>query len=204
MNSMHTRIENCAEILPGYSLKVRAEHDPEGSYQVIMAKHIKDCASYKYVNTDMLRMTPKSNAKKYQVGPGDILFISRGTRNCAAVIESVPENTIASGTFYIVRPFDNVLPEYLAWCLNQPQTQSQISHIRTGAGTPIVPRSDFRDINLPLPPLETQRRIGKLSTLMSRELQLRKTLLETTEKYQKALGQKLLAGLSLQNKTQDF
>lgn len=203
MNSKQTRIENCAEILPGYSLKARAEHETEGSYQVIMAKHVKDCAPYNYVNTDKLRMSPKSKVEKYQVGQGDILFISRGTRNCAAVIESIPENTIASGTFYIVRPHENVLPAYLAWCLNQPQIQSQISQIRTGAGTPIVQRADFKEIKIPLPSLEQQKRIGELATLMTQELQLRKQLVETTETYQKALGQKILSELCQKNNRQD-
>lgn len=203
MNSKHTRIENCADILPGYSLKARAEHEPEGSYQVIMAKHIKDCSPYNYIKSDELRMTPKSKAEKYQVWQGDILFISRGTRNCAAVIESVPENTIASGTFYIVRPHENVLPAYLAWCLNQPQVQSQISQITTGAGTPIVQRADFKNITIPLPSLEKQKQISELATLMTQELQLRKQLVEATETYQKALGQKLLSGLLQMNNKQD-
>lgn len=203
MNSKQTRIENCADILPGYSLKARAEHEPEGSYQVIMAKHVKGCAPYNYTNDDKLRMSPKSKAEKYKVRQGDILFISRGTRNCAAVIESIPENTIASGTFYIVRPHDSVLPAYLAWCLNQPQIQSQISQIRTGAGTPIVQRANFKNIKIPLPSLGKQKQIGELATLMAQELQLRKQLVETTETYQKALGQKLISELCQKNKPQD-
>lgn len=195
MNSKHARIENCAEILPGYSLKARAEHEPGGSYQVIMAKHLIGCEPYSYSESDRLLMTPKTNAENYLVKQGDILFISRGTRNCAAVIESVPENTIASATFYIVRPHNDVSPAYLAWCLNQPQIQSQISQVRTGAGTPIVQRADFKEIKIPLPPLDIQEHLGNLATLMTRELQIRRQLMETTETYQKVLGQKLLSGL---------
>jgi len=127
---------------------------------------------------------------------GDVLFISRGTRNCAAVVEFVPEDTVASATFYILRPTAQVDPGYLAWCLNQPPVQAQISQVRTGAGTPIVQRSVFADIMIPLPPVIEQKRLAELGQLMRKEQELRKKLAEATENYHKAIGSKLISQLS--------
>lgn len=196
MNAHMTRIADCAEVLPGYALKVRAEHEPKGAVQVIMAKHIKDRSPYQYISEHELRITPKSKTDKYRVRSGDVLFLSRGTRNCAAVIDSVPEYTVASATFYILRPKQQVDPGYLAWCLNQPPIQAQIGQVRTGAGTPIVQRSVFGDIVIPLPGLPEQKRITELGQLMNRELELRKQLAEATETYHKAIGTRLISQLN--------
>ena len=196
MHAQMTRIADCAEVLPGYALKARAEHEPEGLYQVIMAKHIQDGMPYRYSAEDELRMTPAGSPEKYLVRQGDILFISRGVRNYAAVVESVPERTIASATFYILRAHQKVDPAYLAWCLNQPLAQAQIGQIRTGAGTPIVQRHVLGGIQIPLPPLVDQKRFADLGALMTEELTLQKKLVEATESYHRLLGQKLINELS--------
>lgn len=196
MRTHMARIADCAGVLPGYALKARAEHEPEGSFQVVMAKHLSNCTPYRYVSGHELRMTPKGKAEKYRVLVGDVLFISRGTRNCAAVVEFIPEDTIASATFYILRPTAQVDSGYLAWCLNQPPVQAQISQVRTGAGTPIVQRSVFADIVIPLPPMIEQQRLAKLGQLMTKEQQLRKRLVDATETYHQAIGSRLISQLS--------
>lgn len=193
MGTYMIRIADCAKVLPGYALKARAEHEPEGGFQVVMAKHLSDGMFYRYVPGHELRMTPKGKAEKYRVLVGDVLFISRGARNCAAVVESVPEDTVASATFYILRPTARVDPGYLAWCLNQPPTQAQISQVRTGAGTPIVQRSVFADIVIPLPPMIKQKHLAALGRLMARELELLKQLANLTKTYHKAIGSKLIS-----------
>ncbi|MDP1548017.1 MAG: restriction endonuclease subunit S [Anaerolineales bacterium] len=196
MRAQLKRIAECAEVLPGYALKARAEHEPEGTYQVMMAKHIPDCRPYRYIDEHELRMTPAGSPENYRVQKGDVLFISRGVRNCAAVIESVPEKTIASATFYILRVYPTVDPSYLAWCLNQPPIQAQIGQIRTGAGTPIVQRNALGDVQIPVPPLEEQKRLVELGALMAEELRLRKRLVEATEAYHRVLGQQLITELN--------
>ena len=121
-----------------------------------------------------------------------MLFVSRGSRNCAAVVASVPEPTVASATFYILRPHDNIDPAYLAWCLNQPPIQARIAQVRTGAGTPIIQRRIFAELTLPFPPLNKQRQLAELGELMMKERTLRKALLDQSNRLHRALGEKLL------------
>lgn len=198
MRTQMKKVAECAEVLPGFALKARAEHEPEGAYQVVMAKHLSDCMPYRYIDEHELRMTPAGSPENYRVQKGDVLFISRGVRNCAAVIESVPENTIASSTFYILRTHPVIDPAYLAWCMNQQPAQMQIGQIRTGAGTPIVQRNVLGDIQIPVPPLKEQKHIVELGALMAAELEIRKKLLEATETYQRMVGQKIVAKLNQQ------
>lgn len=196
MRAQLKRIAGCAEVLPGYALKTRAEHAPEGTYQVVMARHLQDCMPYRYMDEHELRMTPPGSPENYRIQKGDVLFVSRGVHNCAAVVESVPERTIASATFYILRAGPEIDPAYLAWCLNQPSTQAQIGQIRTGAGTPIVQRNALGDVQIPVPPLEEQKRLVELGALMAEELRLRKRLVEATEAYHRMLGQQLITELN--------
>ncbi len=195
MNAQMKRITDCAEVLPGYALKARAEHEPEGIYQIIMAKHLDDCTPYTYSANDELRMTPKGSVKKYIVQQGDVLFISRGVRNCASKIEDVPEKTVASGTFYILRAKAELNPDYLAWCLNQAPIQAQIGQIRTGAGTPIVQRAMLGDLEIPCPDMATQEKLASLGNLMIKERQLRQALIASTEQLHRAIGQALIVQL---------
>jgi len=195
MQIQERKIAECAEILAGFALKARAEHEPDGAYQVIMPSHVPDGTPYRYADAHKLRMTLPGSPEKYQVQSGDVLFISRGARNCAAVIASVPDSTIASSTFYILRANANVDPAYLAWCLNQQPAQAQITQIRTGAGTPIVQRNKLGDVQIPVPDMQSQKRIAELAALQAEEIGLRKKLLEASESHQRLLGQKIMAEL---------
>ena len=195
-----TRIADCAEVLPGYALKARAEHEPEGTHQVILGKHLSEGSPYRYIPGHELRITPKGTVDKYRVSAGDVLFVSRGSRNYAAMVASIPYVTVASATFYILHPRDGIIdPGYLAWCLNQAPIQAQIAQVRTGAGTPIVQRKVFADITIPVPSLDKQRQITALGDLMTQEQHIRKNLVEETNKLHRALGQQLIHNLTTEN-----
>jgi restriction endonuclease S subunit len=118
--------------------------------------------------------------------------MSRGILNRAVLIESVPERALASGSFYILKPKEGVEPGYLAWCLNQEPVQAKIAEIRTGAGTPFVPRPDFSMITIMLPPLEIQRKIAVISDLLAQERNLLSRLGEQYDKKHRVLGKKIL------------
>lgn len=196
MRAQKQKIRDCAEVLAGFVLKTRAEHEDDGEYQIIVPAHVPDGSPYSYADEHELRMTPPGTPERYRVRSGDVLFISRGTRNCAAVIASVPDKTIASATFYVLRANERISPAYLAWCLNQPPVQAQIAQIRTGAGTPIVQRNKLGEVLIPVPDLQQQGRIAELAALQAEELSLRKKLLTATESYQRLLGQKIMAEFS--------
>lgn len=196
MNARMTRITDCAEVLPGYALKARMEHDSEGTHQVVLAKHLSDGISYDYAPEHELRIVPTGSVDRYKIGKGDVLFVSRGNRNRAVAVETVPDPSVASAVFYILRLHDGVDAGYLAWCLNQIPVQAQIGQVRTGAGMPIVQRKVFAEIRIPLPSLDKQRQLAILGDLMAQEQRIRKNLVVETNNLHRALGQKLLFNLA--------
>lgn len=194
MNTQIKRIEQCANVLPGFALKVRAEHEPEGAYFILMAKDLKETASISFSEqeTDLLRMNVNKNIDNYRLQKGDVVFISRGARNEAAVIAEIPPNTIASSTFYILRPKRGIVSEYLAWCLNQLNTLGRLDQIRTGAGTPIIQRQNLKELTIPAPSMEEQRRIAAMAQVMNEEIQVQKALLDNTRLMHRAINNKML------------
>ena len=192
MKTKTVPIKACADVLPGFSIKTSISHDPNGTHQIILAKHLPDNFPYEYKKEHELRITPERPSEKYIVSSGDILFMSRGSFNRAILLGAVPTPTLATASFYIIKPKEMVEPAYMAWCLNQEPFQLKISEIRTGAGTPLVPRVDFSQIPIILPPIEEQRRINKIIKLVSHEKRLANSMLEKIELKHRLLGKKIL------------
>ena len=187
-------LKECAEVLPGFSTKGALVHDPAGTHQVIIAKHITAGKPYRFTKAHKLCITPGKRIDRYLLNPGYILFMSRGSGNYSVLLEEFPQPAIAPSTFYILKPKENIFPAYLAWCLNQIPFQAKLKEIRTGAGTPMIPRKELAETRIYLPPFETQKQIATLGFLMTKEKVLRRQLLEETEHYHKLLGQGITSG----------
>lgn len=193
MSIKYVRIDDCADVRPGYSAKSAIVNDPKGTLQVITAQHIAKGEVYRYYEDDALRISPPKFFEKYLVTAGDVLFMSRGMSNYAVLIESVPDPTIAPLTFFIIRPKQNLLPEYLVWYLNQDMMKAKLNEIRAGAGTPMISSKEFRELSIPLPPLDTQKKIAEIGRLQIREKQLIQRLADETERLHQAIGRSLLS-----------
>lgn len=194
MQTRMVSISSCAEVQAGFSVKGALVHEEEGSHQVVMSKHLTPGEPYRYSKEDELRITPDRAVEKYRLVPGDILFMSRGVGNYAVLLEDVPDDSIASLTFFILRSKPHVDPGYLAWCLNQRPFQEQIANVRTGAGTPMVPRNVFNELEIPLRPFEEQHKITRLAHLFGKEQRLLRQLTEATQLRQRLLGIKIMTG----------
>ncbi|MHB2031769.1 MAG: restriction endonuclease subunit S domain-containing protein [Gemmatimonadaceae bacterium] len=95
-------------------------------------------------------------------------------------------------SLFIIRPANDMDAGYLAWYLNQAPAQTSIDQIRTGAGAPIVQRSAFAQIEILLPPLDVQRKIAELGTLLAREQELMGRLTDMVTRSHVAIGQQLI------------
>lgn len=186
------RLEECAEVLPGFSVHGRMEHDPHGTHQLVLTRHLTDGVPYVFDPSHELRIAPTGKTERYEIHSGDVLFMSRGSRNRAWEVQSVAKHTIAPVSLFIIRPANDMDAGYLAWYLNQPPAQTSIDQIRTGAGAPIVQRSAFAQIEILVPPLDVQRKIAELGTLLAREQELMGRLTDMVTRSHAAIGQQLI------------
>ena len=200
MNRRAARIKDCAEVLSGFSAKGAIIDEPGGTVQVITAQHLSKGEPYRYREEHKLRIKLPRVSEKYLLEFGDILFMSRGPKNYAVLLEDFPRPAIAPLTFFILKPKSNIIPAYLAWCLNQEPVKTQLNEIRTGAGTPMIPRQEFGEMTIPLPSVAMQKRIAALANLQSRETSLLRDLIQKTEHLQKLTGRARLDRLAQNEK----
>ena len=88
----------------------------------------------------------------------------------------------------IVRPDrDRVLPEYLAWAINQPDAQRRLGAEAQGTSLRMIPMAALEDLEIAVPDLSTQRRIVELDALARQEGQLLRQLAARREELVSAI-----------------
>lgn len=169
-------LEKFAEIRSGYSFRGRVEPVPDGLCRVI---EIKDVDEFGRLDTSNLIRTHKPDKFKetYFVRLGDVLVISRGSRNhAAAITEDLPE-TIAGAQFFVIRSDNNkIMPQYLAWYLNQTPAQTYLGSQARGTGVPLIHKDALAKLPLEVPPLVIQRQIIEIYALSLKERELLETI----------------------------
>jgi uncharacterized protein YifN (PemK superfamily) len=102
---------------------------------------------------------------------GDVLFRSRGDRNTAVVVgEGLAEPALVVLPLMILRPKPELVSgEYLAWAINQSQTQRFFDSVARGTKLRMVSRASLEQLDLNIPSIETQRKIVAIDALAERE-----------------------------------
>ncbi|MDK2848724.1 MAG: hypothetical protein PWP34_2077 [Desulfuromonadales bacterium] len=165
---LKAKIKKISEIWVGYQPKGRIEHDADNTHRLIQIKDFQDDGSIDFDSLSWI--IPDRDPERYQVQEGDVLFSARGRYNTAYVLEGVPAHTLAGGNFFVVRSErKGVLPGYLAWALNQPVTQEEIKSRTMGTNISYISKKAFGDLEVPVPPLDVQRKICDLIGLQQQE-----------------------------------
>lgn len=192
------KLREIAEIAIGYQHREKVSHVDHGTHRLIQGRDIlrsedladdsDDHSGWRVLTQELDRVTPKGDASRYRIQPGDLLFVSRGTTNVAVplvepFIKPIPfdwDTLIPAYVFYILRPDrQRVLPEYLAWYINQWPAQAFLARHSRGTLVKLLPKRVFEELEVPVPPLEKQRLIVDLEHLRAREEYLVRKLAET-------------------------
>ena len=97
-----------------------------------------------------------------------------------------------STEFYVLRPGDSILSEFLFFYLRQPSFREQAKRNFTGtAGQQRVPKSFMENARIPLPPLDEQRRIAAILNRAARIERLRGRAAERLREFVPALFVKM-------------
>jgi len=120
---------------------------------------------------------------KHILKHGDILFAAKGTKNFAAVYEKYNLPAVASTSFFVLRSTDkNVLPEYLAWFLNHPNTLTLLKAQAIGTSIPSISKQVLESLEIKIPDVETQQTILKIANLRKQEKNLKQQIEFLTDK----------------------
>lgn len=162
---METQIEQIAAITSGYQSRAAIEPDPNGTHLLVQLGDFNEARTILDLS-DPTRISPGKAAGR-SLKTGDVLFLSKGTRNFGYFVETIPENTIPAGHFFTLSITDDrVLPQFLAWSLNQEPALRHFARTGTAStAVQVVNRQALATCPISIPPLESQRMILEMHHL---------------------------------------
>ena len=177
---MRTKLSDIVEIKSGYLFKSKIVNDPNGQFKVIQLKDVDDNG---VVNINNLFSVSDDNIKGANfLKKGDIIFKSKSAKHTAAVFNMDSNNTIATVHFFLLRLKTNqILPEYLAWYINQKPAQKYFKIKAGGTRIPIVTKKILEELEVVIPSLPTQEKVMTVNNLFIKEKELLAKLEEKRE-----------------------
>ena len=128
--------------------------------------------------------------------PNDII-VKLFTPIYPTLISEEDKGFIIPSQLVVIRVFDDqVLPEYLRYYLSAPEVSELMLSIEGWRSQRTIKVSTFADLEIPIPSIEKQQLIAKISAINSQRERLYKELIEeekklTTLKLQKYIGGKV-------------
>ncbi|MBC8459605.1 MAG: restriction endonuclease subunit S [Deltaproteobacteria bacterium] len=173
------KLSKVASIKSGFHSRGKIESFENGSHFLLQARDV-DGEKLTYQTDGLIRFNPDSFSSDGILRKNDVLFMARGARNYSVILLDIPDFTLAAACFFIVRVSDQkLLPAYLCWYLNQPPVESYLFR-QSGRGVhmPVIRRSVLEKLDIPLPNLESQKKIVELEALRKEEEHLTMRLAE--------------------------
>jgi len=179
-------LSHIAGVQPGYLSRSRVRSTTDGTHWLLQARDVSLGNGIRLESA--ARFVPERNPNLYQIHQGDILLLARGQEHRAFLITENMTDVLASSVFYIIRPNRKlVLPDFLSWCLNQPDLQAKLEAASRGTDIGYISRPSVEQLVIAVPPMETQRQIAQAislwhrhETIQARLNQAREQLIEAT------------------------
>ena len=173
------KLKMLANIQSGFISRGKIDSRDDGTCLLLQAKDV-DADRLSYRTDALVRFMPRLSGKERFLKPGDILFMARGARNFSVLINKLPDSVLAAACFFVVRISNpETLPEYLWWYLNQSPVEEYLKRFSGRAvHMPVVRRAVLVSIDIPLPPIKTQKQVSEMNKLLHKEQELYKQLAE--------------------------
>jgi restriction endonuclease S subunit len=171
------KIQDIASIHTG----LFAKPSGKGEFIYLQAKHFDE--SGRLISTLHPDLLADGISEKHFLKEGDVLFAAKGSKNFATVFENHNEPAIASTSFFVMRLTDkNVLPQFLAWFLNNPSTQTLLKGQAIGTSMPSISKQVIENLEITVPSNETQKAILNIFKLRNQERALKQKIEALQEK----------------------
>lgn len=122
-------------------------------------------------------------SEKHLLKDGDVLFAAKGSKNFAAVFENHNKPSVASTSFFVLRlTSKKMLPQYLAWFLNNHSTLTLLKSQAIGTSIPSISKQVLENLEISVPSIESQKAILIISELRNKEKSLKQKIEQLREK----------------------
>ena len=164
------RIGQLCHLGSGYTTRSRPEPAPSDGLLAIQLGDIHGNHSIRAETLYRYKFAAHP-PERYLVHGGEVLFKSRGNPGTAAVVSApLGEPAVVILPLLILRPHQHLVrADYLAWAINQPDAQHRLDRQAQGTNLRMIPKAVVEQLDIPLPDLDTQRRIATIHDLAQRE-----------------------------------
>ncbi|WP_412972945.1 restriction endonuclease subunit S [Glaciecola sp. MF2-115] len=185
-------LKDIAEIKAGHPFRGRIQPENDGA---VRAVQLKDVDKDGLIVWDSLVKTEITGRKVPNwLQKGDILFAARGFRNVAAYIDTEFKNIVCAQHFFHIRLHTNtILPEFLAWHLNQHTSQKHFAKYSQGSAVASIPRGFLASTPLSVPDINQQQTAVSFYNACIREKQILQTLIKNRELQMEGVAKQLLS-----------
>jgi len=178
----HTKLSNICSIQTGFTARARLEPMEAGGVPAIQLRDLGESEAFEPVELPSYALA--GNLERYWVGPGDILFRSRGEQNTAVTIVPDAKPAIAVLPLLVLRPKRELVdPHYLTWFINQPKAQQYFDSCARGTRLRMISRPCLENLEVVVPDLATQRLVTEIDRLARRECTLMTELTEKKKRF---------------------
>jgi type I restriction enzyme, S subunit len=145
---------------------------------------------FEFANLAFISKAKDEALRKGKLKRHDMVLTTRGTvGNVAYFADTVPfeQIRINSGMVILRTDSSKIVPRFLYLYLRSQLFQSQVQRLCTGSAQPQLPIRDISRIELPVPPLETQKKIAHILGTLDDKIELNRRTNETLEAMARAI-----------------
>ena len=184
-------LKDIAQVKACYPFRGRITEIPDGDVKVMQMKDVSHDGGLNL--SGLISTNLEGRRAPHWLEPGDIVFMARGNRNYAIYLDEVPARVVCSPLFFHIHMrTKNILPEFLAWQINQGPAQSYFGRSRVGTAQMSIRRSTLEELPVSIPELDKQKALIELDRLMKEEQRLCNQLATSREQIMNSLARDLL------------
>ena len=179
--------------IPGYPFRGKVPEVLDGGVRVVQMKDADQAAGVNWAGTTRTELKGKRTPDWLQ--KGDVLFLLRGSSNFAVCLGDVPFKAVCSPHFMLIRVTSSVLlPEFLAWQINQAPAQRHLHQEAEGTLQLSIRKAGLEGVPIEVPPLAVQQQIVSLTKAAREEAAICHKLMENREAMIRVLANQILEG----------
>ena len=188
---MKVLLKDIATVKAGHPFRGTIKESLDGNGFVVLVKNIN--VDGKIDLNNVVQTTVQGRRTPEWLKSGDVLFLSRGPKLTAATVIDPPENVVCSPHFFVIELQNtSVLPQFLAWQLNQNNAQRYLKKSAAGSAQVSVTRSVLENVPLTIPGVKDQQNIVNLADCVVKEKHLFAKLIQNRERQLQAVAQNIL------------
>lgn len=153
-----SKVGGLAAVAAGYPLRGAVDALSQGDVRLVQLKNTTADGGIDWA--DVPNVSLPSTREPAWLRDGDVIFSSRGTKTLAYALSNVPPKAVCAPQFFVLTlRSPTILPEFLAWQMNQKPAQDYFQREATGSYIQNIRRSVLEELPIVVPPLHVQELI---------------------------------------------